>query len=245
MYKILGFLALLCLPFQAQADGLLTQPGWFYNGFGTTLNLNNCTLGTDNFCVNGTTSVGNVNVTSATIPANGIYLSAANTLEIATNTSPRIAISTTSFTSNNASGFQMGMGATTCTGTLALTPNRSGSTNGYSGDGTKDCLVLSGVDTFDFAVAGFTAKGTIPTVTGTGTPTIVTGSTDSSGEVTGGTLATSIVITFSATKTNAPFCTISPQTLVAAFAYTISTTAITVTMTATTGQKIDYICMQH
>jgi hypothetical protein len=65
------------------------------------------------------------------------------------------------------------------------------------------------------------------------------------GEVTSGTSATSVVISFSATKANAPFCTVTPQTQLLAFAYTISTTAITITQTATTGEKIDYICLQH
>lgn len=85
----------------------------------------------------------------------------------------------------------------------------------------------------------------IPVPTGTGTPTIATGSTDAAGEVTSGTSATSLVITFSSAKTNAPFCTVTPQTQLLAFAYTISTTAITITQTATTGEKVDYFCVQH
>lgn len=93
--------------------------------------------------------------------------------------------------------------------------------------------------------AGITVTGTAPVPTGTGTPTIVATSTDTAGEVTGGTSATSIIITFAAAKTLAPFCTVTPQTQVAAFAWTISTTAITITETATTGQKVDYICVQH
>lgn len=93
--------------------------------------------------------------------------------------------------------------------------------------------------------ANIFTKGTIPVVTGTGSPTIRTGSTDFAGEVTGGTLATSLVITFAVAKTNIPFVVVSPQTQVAAFSYTVSTTAITITMTATTGQKIGYICVQN
>jgi hypothetical protein len=86
---------------------------------------------------------------------------------------------------------------------------------------------------------------TIPTVTGTGAPTIATGSTDSVGEVTAGTTATSVVITFSSVKTNAPFCTVTDQSTLASFTYTISTSAITITQTANSGNKIDYICFQH
>ncbi len=90
-----------------------------------------------------------------------------------------------------------------------------------------------------------TWSGVIPVVTGTGTPTIATGSTDTAGEVTGGTLATSIVITFSVAKTNAPFCTVTSQSALASFGYTISTTAITISLTATTGEKVNYVCFQH
>lgn len=108
-------------------------------------------------------------------------------------------------------------------------------------------------DSADAAIttAGITASGdykstgTIPTVSGTGSPTIASGSTDTAGEVTGGTSATSIVITFAAAKTNAPFCTVTSQTALTTFAYTISTTAITITLGATTGEKVDYHCVQH
>lgn len=87
--------------------------------------------------------------------------------------------------------------------------------------------------------------GTAPAPTGTGTPTIATGSTDNAGEVTAGASATSVIITFAAAKTNAPFCLARSQAQVASFAYTISTTAITITQTATSGNLIDYICVQH
>lgn len=100
----------------------------------------------------------------------------------------------------------------------------------------------SGQQTFSSPII---LTGTIPTVTGTGTPTITAGSTDSAGEITSGTTATSIVITFSSVKTNAPFCTVTPQTQLVSFAYTISTSAITITQTATSGEKIDYVCFQH
>jgi hypothetical protein len=87
--------------------------------------------------------------------------------------------------------------------------------------------------------------GTIPTVTGTGTPSITTGSTDTSGQVTAGASATSVVITFATAKANAPFCVVTSQTQLAAFAYTVSTSAITVTQTATSGNLINYICTQR
>lgn len=87
--------------------------------------------------------------------------------------------------------------------------------------------------------------GTAPVPTGTGTPTIAAGSTDSAGEVTAGASATSVIITFNSVKASAPFCEVTSQTQLAAFAYTISTSAISITQTATSGNKIDYHCDQH
>lgn len=107
---------------------------------------------------------------------------------------------------------------------------------------TQECWREDAINTTQESLKFY---GNAPAVSGTGTPAIVAGSTDNAGEVTGGTLATSIVITFNVPKTNAPFCIVTPQTLVASFAYTLSTTAITITETATTGQKVDYTCVQH
>ena len=87
--------------------------------------------------------------------------------------------------------------------------------------------------------------GNVPVVTGTGTPTISSGSTDSAGEIISGSTATSVIITFATVKASAPFCIVTPQTQLASFAYTTSTTAITITQTATTGEKIDYGCIQN
>jgi hypothetical protein len=88
--------------------------------------------------------------------------------------------------------------------------------------------------------------GSAPAVTGTGTPTIATGSTDNAGEVTAGASATSVVITFATAKTNAPFCVVTDQgPSLASFVYTISTSAITITQTANSANKIDYHCVQH
>lgn len=113
--------------------------------------------------------------------------------------------------------------------------------------GSDDFNMLAGVVTVSAGLVtpAITFTGTAPIPTGTGTPTIVAGSTDSAGEVASGASATSVVITFATSKTNAPFCTVTPQTQLIAFAYTISTTAITITQTATTGEKIDYVCIQH
>jgi hypothetical protein len=83
---------------------------------------------------------------------------------------------------------------------------------------------------------------TAPVPTGTGTPTIATGSTDEAGQVTAGTAATSVIITFNLTHTNAPFCVVTDQTNLAVFTYTLTNTAITITQTANSANKINYRC---
>lgn len=122
-------------------------------------------------------------------------------------------------------------------------------TLGTAASGTQNSLAtamtLKGCTQSVVFAAGIFFSGTIPTVTGTGSPTIATGSTDTAGEVTSGSAATSVVVTFVTPKTNAPVCSVTAQTQLVAFAYTISTTAITITQTATTGEKIDYVCFQH
>jgi hypothetical protein len=71
--------------------------------------------------------------------------------------------------------------------------------------------------------------GTIPTLTSAGTgASITTGSTDTAGEITQGTLATGAVITFANAYTNIPFVTVTSQAGLL-FSYTVSTTAITIT----------------
>lgn len=218
----------------------------------TSLALNGCTIGTDGLCVTGTASlsgvaaIGGVNLTSATIPTNGWYLQGANSPGLSTNGTLRaFATSTGSLTAANAAGWQLCGGTPTGT-SPCLIPRRDANTTGISGAsaGVID-LVIVGVDSVRLGSDGLRFLGTIPTVTGTGSPTIATGSTDTAGEVTAGATAISVVITFAASKTNAPFCIVTPQTQLATFAYTVSTTAITITQAATSGDLIDYHCFQH
>lgn len=85
--------------------------------------------------------------------------------------------------------------------------------------------------------------GPPPVVTGTGTPSIATGSSNVAGVVTAGASATSVVITFAAGGySSVPFCIVGSQTQVAAFQWVTTATAITITQTATSGNKINYRC---
>lgn len=121
----------------------------------------------------------------------------------------------------------------------------SAPTNAGATPGALDNTTIGGTTAAAGTFTNILGSGTAPAPTGTGTPTIAAGSTDLAGEVTAGSSATSVVITFAGTHTNAPFCSVDSQTQLAAFAFTISNTAITITQTATSGNKIDYICVQH
>lgn len=87
------------------------------------------------------------------------------------------------------------------------------------------------------------AVGTAPALTscGGGSPAIV--GSDLAGEVTMGTTATGCVITFNVAYASAPYCTVTWQaTPLASQSYTVSTTAITLTQTSTSGNKVNYYC---
>lgn len=88
------------------------------------------------------------------------------------------------------------------------------------------------------------STGAPPVLTGCGggSPTI-TGS-DLAGTVVTGTTATGCIITFARAFAAAPTCVLSPASgVLASFSYTISTTAITVTQTSSSGNTITYICI--
>lgn len=87
------------------------------------------------------------------------------------------------------------------------------------------------------------SQTTIPTATGTATPTVTTGSTDAAGSVTPGTAGTSVIITSgNAGYTTAPFCVVQPVTQLVAFTAPVTVGTVTaghwtisVTQTASTG----------
>jgi hypothetical protein len=86
----------------------------------------------------------------------------------------------------------------------------------------------------------------VPTLSGCGTsPSIDAASTSLAGEVTEGTTATGCVITFVPVLSNKPFCIVTSQSQLVSFAYTTSTSAITVVNTSASGDIIDYHCIIH
>lgn len=83
--------------------------------------------------------------------------------------------------------------------------------------------------------------GNAPAVTSCGSGTLTTGSKDHKGSVTGITAATACTITFSQALATAPACTFSDSAGTAVGISSISTAAVTTTMTALTG-SLYYIC---
>lgn len=83
-------------------------------------------------------------------------------------------------------------------------------------------------------VTGATCGTTAPSITGT----------DFAGTVTIGSVATtSCVVTFGAAFVTPPTCVVSPKsTILAAFSFATSTTALTVTQTSTASNTFTYIC---
>jgi hypothetical protein len=88
------------------------------------------------------------------------------------------------------------------------------------------------------------AQTTPPALTSCGTSPSDTGATDGAGMVTMGTgTPTGCVITFNAAYTSAPNCTVTWRaTPLASQSYAVSTTAITLTQTATSSNVVDYRC---
>lgn len=98
--------------------------------------------------------------------------------------------------------------------------------------------------TFPSGSAHINTDGTAPALTscGTGSPSI--SGSDVAGTVTMGTSATGCVITFNVSYTTAPYCVVTWQaTPLASQSYAISATAITLTQTSTSGNKVNYHCI--
>lgn len=85
-------------------------------------------------------------------------------------------------------------------------------------------------------------SGTAPAATVCGTTPAVLG-TDAAGQVTMGTgTPTGCVLTFATAFTAAPFCTVSWNANLAAMGYSVSTTALTLTQTATDSTIVRWTC---
>lgn len=127
-------------------------------------------------------------------------------------------------------GTAFGTAATAATGTsggtlglLNASKTDSGTLNQYSGH--------------------IASSGSAPTLSSCGTSPAIVGD-DKDGQVTMGTgTPTGCVITFNAAYTAAPLCTVAWQaTPLASQSYAVTTTAITLTQTATSSNRVNYHC---
>lgn len=113
----------------------------------------------------------------------------------------------------------------------------------------KDCgtigpsQIVNGIFSIGLDTVGHErTTGSPPTLSSCGTSPAISG-TDVAGEVTMGTAApTGCTITFANPYTNAPWCVVTWQTNIATMQYTISTSAISLSQTATSSNKVNYRC---
>lgn len=85
----------------------------------------------------------------------------------------------------------------------------------------------------------------VPTVTGTGTPTLNTAASDSRGTVTMGTSATTATVLFGTAYGAVPDCVLawsSGNASASPTGYTLATTSIAITQSAASANKIVYWC---
>jgi hypothetical protein len=85
---------------------------------------------------------------------------------------------------------------------------------------------------------------TAPALTSCGSTGAAISGNDYAGTVTvGGSASTSCIVTFNTAYIAAPTCVVTSRSQITSFAYTVSTTAITVTQTSTASNLFDYVCV--
>lgn len=110
-------------------------------------------------------------------------------------------------------------------------------TTGTTGTAQNAAQIVETLDTNQHVKFSSAA---IPTI---GAGTVTANSTDVAGSLTTGTTVTSVVLSFKIAYATAPFCVVADNTAtVALTAYSVSTTAITMTMTANTGHVVSWVC---
>lgn len=103
------------------------------------------------WAISGTTGVTTIlgaTVTGSTVPNNGIYLAAANTLGLSANAAKRWTVSNTGFLSQSATGVGLAPGTISCSGPGFF--SQSDSTTGFSASATgneRACIIVAGTET--------------------------------------------------------------------------------------------------
>ncbi len=161
-----------------------------------------------------------VTIDGSTITGSLPYQSTRFVSTVATGTAPLTVASTTNVANLNASSLN---------GATFAAPGNIG----------------SGTPATGLTVAGhIVTGGSAPAPTSCGMTPAIAGS-DSAGEITMGTGSpTGCIVTFAFAYVSAPFCTVTWQdTPLASQSYTISNTAITLVQTATSSNKVNYVCV--
>lgn len=247
--------------------GNLSAAAWGTAGLGLVLNAQTMTdtsssgtvasviahrFNADVFAASSTTVYTNAYGVDFEPPTAGSNVTLSNSYAIRVNGSIALAATNAALTGFTASGPQI-INQNASATAPTLIPSRADATTGIGAQATGNLsLIVAGVETGRYDATGLIlfkdikTSGTAPALSGCGTsPSIASGSTDTAGEVTEGTVATGCVITFASAKTNAPFCVVTTQTTLALFNFALSPTAITITNTSGSGDKIDYHCVQH
>ena len=125
-------------------------------------------------------------------------------------------------------------------GQWQVSPYISANSTWGTAGATVGTLVLTTGATFE--VNGHIRPGgSAPTVSSCGSGTLTTGSTDQKGQITGIASATACTLTFASALPSAPSCIFSNSASTSVGISSISTTAVTASMTSLTG-SLYYIC---
>ena len=148
---------------------------------GTSLALGGCTIGSDAICWTGTaTGSGRLTAasfvpTSSTVPSDGIYLSAANTLAFAVSSTRAFSISGSGLNANSSSGALVSSGAASST-VPTLVPNRGATTTGWGAQASGNISgVIAGAEQLRISAPAASTPGYLsiaaPFTGGTGSTT--------------------------------------------------------------------------
>lgn len=186
----------------------------------------------------------------------GIYSSGAGFIDFATSGVDRMSLSTTDLQMAVPIHYQGGSTGAPSIAPLAATNTgiwwASTTEMDFTIGGTTSVSIIgAGVVALNNESTGYTKVGTkiraggaAPALTSCGTTPAISGS-DLAGEVTMGTgTPTGCVITFNVAYAATPYCSATWQDqTIATRQYAVSTTALTLTQTATSSNKVNYTCM--
>lgn len=143
-----------------------------------------------------------------------------------------------SFGDNTEAPSVVNITATTTAANMLRIKGKASGTGNYVEVINSDNVALLKVN----AAGHLSTSSTQPVLSSCGTGPTMRG-TDTAGEITVGAATTSCTLTFNTAFTNAPTCTVSFQSTLAAETYSYTTAALTIGATALGGTKVNYNCL--